>query len=72
MRSPSAEWSLLAGYFIALDVLRARGEADADTLSECLRDGFRVHTPRGRTLFTATLAAGAVAFHRHICKEVPR
>lgn len=70
MHSPPAEWSLLAAYFIALDVLRARGETDRDTLSECVREGFRIHTPRGRALFTVTLAAGAVAFHRHICKEV--
>lgn len=72
MNSPRVEWTLLAAYFIALDVIRARGEADSDTASECIRDAFRVHTPHGRTLFTAILAAGAVAFHRHICKEVPR
>lgn len=69
MHSPKAEWSLLAAYFVALDVMRARGEADADTLSEVIRNGCRVDTRTGRLAFTATLAASAVAFHRHICKE---
>lgn len=69
MHSPKAEWSLLAAYFVVLDVMRARGEADADTLSEVIRQGCRVDTTRGRLAFTAGLAASAVVFHRHICKE---
>lgn len=69
MRSPRAEWVLFAAHFAILDYLRARGEADQDTLSEVCRDGFRVDTPRGWWTFTAGLAASAVAFHRHICKE---
>lgn len=69
MQSPRIEWTLFAAHFIALDYLRARGEADSDTASEVCRHAFRVDTPRGRAAFTATLATGAVLFHRHICKE---
>lgn len=69
MQSPRAEWTLGILYLVTLDVLRALGEADHDTLSEVIRNGCRVNTPRGRAAFTAGLAVGAVAFHRHICKE---
>lgn len=68
-QSAPTEWAMFAAHFLALDYLRARGEADHDTASECIRSAFRVHTPRGRLAFTATLAAGAVGFWVHICKE---
>ena len=71
MRSPRVEWSLGFIYLGVLDVLRDRGEPDGDTLTECIREGFRVHTPAGRAAFTAALAVSAVSFHRHICKETP-
>lgn len=38
MQSPPAEWVLGIGYLAVLDYLRARGEADGNTLSECTRD----------------------------------
>lgn len=69
MKSPRAEWSLLVAYFIALDVMRARGEADSDTLSECARESFRVHTPRGRIAWRFALVGGGLLLDRHICKE---
>lgn len=69
MQSPRAEWTLGIVYLVVLDWLRARGEADDDTLSEVIRNGCHVETRTGRAAFTVTLAAGAVAFHRHICKE---
>lgn len=70
MQSAPLEWSLALAYPVIVDIVRNWGDPDGDTLSEVTRDVFRVHTPRGRLAFTATLAAGAVAFHRHICKEV--
>lgn len=71
MHSPPVEWSLGVAYLGVLDIVRDRGEPDGDTLTECIREGFRVHTPRGRAAFTLALTASAVLFHRHICKETP-
>lgn len=68
MQSPPVEWTLGIGYLAALDAIRAHGEADNDTLSEVVRGIVRAH-PRGPLLFTATLALGAAALHRHILKE---
>lgn len=65
MQSPRAEWALGIGYLAILDYLRARGDADEDTFSECVRDLVGRH-PRGRPAFTAVVALGAFAFHRHI------
>ncbi len=65
MKSPRAEWVLGIGYLAAVDVIRAKGEADGDTLSEVLRD-LIARTPCGRPLFVAALVAGGVAFHHHI------
>lgn len=65
MQSPPAEWSLALGYLAILDYLRARGDADEDTFSEVVR-GVVTRHPRGRLVFTAALALGAVAFHHHI------
>lgn len=70
MQSPPIEWALGIGHLAVLDWLRDRGEPDADTLSEVIRDVFRVDTPHGRLAFTLTLAAGAAVLHRHICKEM--
>lgn len=69
MQSPPIEWTAGITYLAFLDWYRDRGEPDGDTLSECIRDAFHVHTPRGRIAFTLTLAAGAAVLHRHICKE---
>lgn len=68
MHSPPLEWSLGIGHLAILDWIRDRGEPDSDTLSECIREAFQVHSPRGYLTFTATVVAGAVLFHRHICK----
>lgn len=69
MQSPRAEWTLGIVYLVILDWLRARGEADDDTLSEVIRNGCRVETRTGWWTFTGVLAAGGLIFHRHICKE---
>lgn len=68
MKSPRAEWVLFGAHFAALDYIRDRGEPDADTLSEVIRDTFQVHTRIGHIAFTAALTGAAVLFHRHICK----
>jgi hypothetical protein len=68
MKSPSAEWVLGLGYLGVLDYIRARGEADGDTLSEVTRDLIYRH-PLGRAAFTATYATGAFILWRHLVKE---
>lgn len=65
MKSPAAEWTLGIAYLAALDYMRARGEADDDTLSEVIR-GLVARHPRGSQALAVALAAGSVAFHRHI------
>ena len=67
MQSPPAEWALGIGYLAVLDYLRSRGEADNDTLSECVRDLTERH-PRGRAAFTVAYSLGAVALWRRMCK----
>lgn len=69
MQSPPVEWALGIAYLGVIDVLRDRGDPDGDTLSEVIRDTFRVHSPGGRSAFTLTLALGAGMFWRHIVKE---
>jgi hypothetical protein len=68
MQSPPIEWALAIGYLGVLDYLRSRGEADADTLSEVVRDAVYRHR-HGKAAFTVGLAVGAVALHRHIVRE---
>lgn len=73
MKSPAAEWTLGIAYLGTLDLLRARGEADDDTLSEVIR-GLVARHPLGSHALAVALAAGSVAFHRHIVnplKEKP-
>lgn len=65
MQSPPAEWALGIGYLVILDLIRAHGDADKDTLSEVIRDTVARH-PRGRPLFAIAVAAGALGFYRHI------
>lgn len=65
MQSPRIEWTLAIGHLAVLDYVRAKGEPDQDTLSECLRTAVE-RAPYGRVLFAASLAAGALVFHRHI------
>lgn len=69
MQSPSAEWTLAIGHLALLDYLRARGDADADTISEVVRDLVARH-PRGEALFTAGLIGGALWFHQHIVRPL--
>lgn len=65
MKSPPAEWALGIGYLAALDLLRAHGEADQDTLSEVIRVAVDRH-PLGRHALAFGLAAGSIAFFHHI------
>lgn len=68
MHSPRIEWTLGIGYLAIVDALRARGEADGDTLSEVVRDLIYRH-PLGRVAFTTAYAAGALVLWRHLVKE---
>jgi hypothetical protein len=68
MKSPSAEWVLGLSYLGVLDYMRARGEADGDTLSEVVRDLVDRH-PAGRVAFTTAYVVGAAALWRHICRR---
>ena len=68
MQSPRVEWVLGIGYLAAVDLIRARGEADGDTLSECTRDLIERH-PAGRAAFTLGYIVGAVALWRHLCAK---
>lgn len=65
MKSPPAEWALGIGYLAAIDLVRAHGEADDDTLSEVIRGHVARH-PHGERLFAAVLLASGLWFHRHI------
>lgn len=65
MKSPAVEWTLGIAYLGTLDVLRARGEADDDTLSEVIRAAVAGH-PLGQPVLAAALAVGSIAFYRHI------
>ena len=69
MHSPPMEWGLGIGYLALLDALRARGEADEDTLSEVVRSLVARH-PLGRYVLAAGLAGGSVAFWRHIVNAI--
>jgi hypothetical protein len=63
-------WLVVLGGPALLDYWYDRGEPDADTLSERIRDWFQVDTPLGKVAFTVTLAAGAHWLHRHILKPL--
>lgn len=65
---PAAEWGLFALHVAVVDWLRDRGEPDADTITEVLREVFRVHTAPGRAALATTLAGGSVVLYRHLCK----
>ena len=65
MHSPPVEWTMAVGHLVVLDYLRSRGEADADTASECLRALVARHR-LGPAAFTFGLALGTAWFHRHI------
>lgn len=65
---PRVVWPALIGAVALLDWWCDRGEPNGDTLSELLREWWRVETPLGRAAFTASLALGANALHSHICK----
>lgn len=69
MQSPPKEWLLFGAHFAALDYLRAKGDPDHDTLSEVVRNAVAKH-PRGRVVFTAVLAVGAVVLHEHIVRPL--
>lgn len=68
-QSAPTEWAMFAAHFVALDYLRARGEADADTASECLRSLVARHQ-HGPLLFTVALLGGTAWFHRHILRPL--
>lgn len=70
MQSPPIEWVLGIGYLGLLDYIRARGDADGDTLSEVTRDFVRRH-PSGDVVFTLAVFAGAELLRRHILKPAP-
>jgi hypothetical protein len=65
VKSAPAEWVLFGAHLVVLDVIRARGEADFDTASECIRAAVARHR-FGPAVFTTALAGGALWFHRHI------
>lgn len=67
MHSPPIEWTVLIGSLAAIDYVRARGEADADTLSEVVRDVVQRH-PHGHRIFAVGLTVGGVSLYRHICR----
>lgn len=69
MKSPAAEWTLGIAYLGTLDYLRARGEADDDTLSEVIRGLVKRH-PLGHHALAAALAVGSLAFYRHIVEPL--
>ena len=69
MQSPPAEYFLFGLHFAALDYLRARGEADADTLSEVIRDQVARH-PAGPAVFLLGLAAASAGFAVHILRPL--
>jgi hypothetical protein len=64
MQSPPVEWTLAIGYLAALDYLRSRGDADDDTISECLRP----HALRHPLGFAAACVVAPVLFHQHITR----
>jgi hypothetical protein len=65
MQSPRAEYLLFGAGFAAFDYMRARGEADGDTLSEVTRDLVARH-PHGPAIFTVLLFGACAGFRRHI------
>jgi hypothetical protein len=65
MQAPSVEWGMAIGHLLVLDYLRARGDADNDTASECLRSIVARHQ-LGPAAFTVALVGGCAWFHRHI------
>ena len=66
MKSPGAEWVLGIGYLAAIDIIRAKGDPDDDTISECLRAVVERH-PQGQRMLAAALVVGGVGFYKHIC-----
>lgn len=64
MQSPPVEWTIGIGYLALLDYLRSRGEADDDTISECLRPWALRHP----VTFAAACVAVPLWFHRHIAR----
>ena len=65
MKSPPVEWALGIGYLAAIDIIRAKGDPDDDTLSEIIRGHVARH-PHGERLFAAALLATGIWFHHHI------
>lgn len=65
MQSPPVEWTLAIGYLAALDFLRSRGDADDDTISECLRPWATRHP----FAFAAACVAVPLWFHGHITRD---
>lgn len=70
MQSPRAEYLLMGAGFAAFDYLRARGEADGDTLSEVTRDLVARHR-HGPALFLLGLGWFAVHILRPLAADRP-
>jgi hypothetical protein len=66
----STIWLGIIGGAAALDWWCDMGDPDEDTISECCRKVFAVHTPPGRVAFTVALAAGSTWLHSHILKQL--
>jgi hypothetical protein len=75
MQSPGAEWAILVGgplsTLLALDALRAVGEADGDTLCEWVYVAAELHRPGRRAALGIGLAASAGALYAHLVKPRP-
>ncbi len=72
MHSPRMQWSPRLAALAIEDVVCDRGEPDGDTLSEVIREVFRVDTLAGRRRWIAFEVGCLVLLHRHICKQVAR
>lgn len=67
MQSPPLELVLDVVHLGTRNLVRARGEADEDTISEITR-GVVYRLPHGEALLAVALAVGGVGFWRHICR----
>lgn len=59
-------WAAWVALFGVMEANAVRSEAEGDTLSERLRDWWKVKTPAGRLGFTAAWSIFAMTFLGHI------
>lgn len=69
MQSPSLELVLDVAHIASRNLLRARGEADQDTISEVCRGVVDRLGDAGPLVLTAALYGGVEAFRRHILRD---